>query len=116
LQNLTRTTDRSGYHWPVLHGDTEAFPAEHDYSAQSGWFLKDRWNDFLYSSQFAAALGIRPFADVVERTDQSGIAVASIVDHTDPSSFQGNGLGLAILIKVFSHDDVVYHASQHGTA
>lgn len=46
-------------------------------TSQDG-FIKDRWTDFLYSSQFAGALGVWPFSDVFKSTDQNNLLLATL--------------------------------------
>ena len=46
-------------------------------TSQDG-FGKTRWTEFLYSSQFAAALGIWPFSDVLMSTDLNNLILATL--------------------------------------
>ena len=46
-------------------------------ASQDG-FVQARWNDFLYSSRFASAIGIWPFADVFMSGETNNLIVAAL--------------------------------------
>src|SRR5260370_329875 len=46
-------------------------------TSQDG-FGRARWNDFLYASRFAGALGVWPFADVVLSTNRNDLLSATL--------------------------------------
>jgi hypothetical protein len=41
-------------------------------------FIRSRWNDFIYTSAFANALNMRPWADVLFSTDTGSIVLAAL--------------------------------------
>jgi hypothetical protein len=68
-------------------------------------FVRDRWNDFLYTSRLASALGIWPFTDNFNSTETANLLIATL---------SAGPLGLGDAVGSFSATNVLRAVRKDG--